>query len=148
MAIYSRSPLQWMISCSFMHLVVLLIFMKGFLLTRVELPDASPKQQADSFRALKRYNKLVLLIVDAVRYDFVCEPSTAGKPFAGAFPKTVGKVEAAVGWRLKGLLWLGTVSKLPWRGHLGGCIRTVDNSLLHGFAVQHLRTSCFSCSGA
>jgi hypothetical protein len=99
MALHRQSPLQWMILCSMLHLGALLIFMKGFLLTRVEFPDASPKQHTDDLRELKTYNKLVLLIVDAVRYDFICEAPTAEKPFAGAFPKTFAKVEAGVGQR-------------------------------------------------
>lgn len=78
-----------------LHVIVALTFLKGFLLTRIELPDVSECSHA-TCTGRKPYNKAVVLIVDALRYDFVCERSTNASYHRGKLPKTLGYVAAAV----------------------------------------------------
>ena len=80
---------------SLVHIAVCLVFLKGFLLTRVELPDVSqcPPQGC---RAEAEYSKAVVLIVDALRYDFVCEISSNDSAYMGKLPKTLAHVATAV----------------------------------------------------
>jgi hypothetical protein len=42
------------------------------------------------------YDRAVVLIIDALRYDFVCERPGPEKPHAGAFPRTMALVADAV----------------------------------------------------
>lgn len=104
-----------------LHVLAALAFSRGFLLTRVELPGVSSCPGAGCPPAAIRarpataatdaaaaavesssggedkaggpiYDRAVILIVDALRFDFVCENSTAAKPFAGRFPRTLALV--------------------------------------------------------
>lgn len=77
---------------------VALVFLKGFLLTRVELPDVSHCQGAGcSSQQPTAYSKAVVLIVDAVRYDFLCGQSIGnGLPPASLMPKTLHWAHAGV----------------------------------------------------
>lgn len=78
-----------------LHVLVAVVFLKGFLLTRVELPDIS-SCTAVSCSSRPAYSKAVVLIVDALRYDFVCDDGSSKASFRGRFPKTLGFVGAAV----------------------------------------------------
>jgi phosphatidylinositol glycan class O len=78
-----------------LHVLVALVFLKGFLLTRVELPDVSSCTEG-SCTSKPAYSKAVVLIVDALRYDFVCDDGSATTSFRGRFPKTLGLLRAAV----------------------------------------------------
>lgn len=95
-----------------------LVFLKGFLLTRVELPDiaaaapafdsisiSSGSGQPTAGAPPAAYSKAVVLIVDAVRYDFLCGKGDGGSAsangqqhqFAGSLmPKTLQWVRAGV----------------------------------------------------
>lgn len=84
-----------------LHVGVVVLFASGFLLTRVELPDAGRCGQ-QGCRHHQRYSKAVILIVDALRYDFVCAPTDGQplKPHQALFPRTLGIMEGAVSaWR-------------------------------------------------
>lgn len=96
-----------------LQVLVALVFLKGFLLTRVELPDVSGCQQdacssGSGGQLPARYNKAVVLIVDAVRYDFLCGKQSAdgGNQLSGSLmPKTLRLVQQAgvrVGWWVDG----------------------------------------------
>jgi phosphatidylinositol glycan class O len=85
-----------------LHVLVALVFLKGFLLTRVELPDISTCTGV-SCSSKPAYSKAVVLIVDALRYDFVCDDGSSTTSFRGRFPRTLGLVGAAVS-RVKLLL--------------------------------------------
>lgn len=84
---------------SVLQALVALLFLKGFLLTRVELPDiaqggGSSSISISSARQPPPYQKAVVLIVDAVRYDFLC-----GKQHdlsGSLMPKTLRLVKAGV----------------------------------------------------
>lgn len=78
---------------SVLHVVVALVFLKGFLLTRVELPDTSSYTAAAGKPA---YSKAVVLIVDALRYDFLCDDGSSAGSYRGRLPKTLGLVGASV----------------------------------------------------
>lgn len=60
---------------SSLHLGALLVFIRGFLLTRVALPNVSPSlhQQHTQGQEITqaRYSRAVVLIVDALRFDFM-----------------------------------------------------------------------------
>ncbi|KAF6264465.1 hypothetical protein COO60DRAFT_1624241 [Scenedesmus sp. NREL 46B-D3] len=77
-----------------LHVLVALIFLKGFLLTRVELPDTSSCTEVPC-NSRPAYSKAVVLIVDALRYDFVCSDGSSPASFQGRFPKTLGLVGSA-----------------------------------------------------
>jgi len=123
-SVQSAAPL--LAALAALHVLAALIFSRGFLLTRVELPDVSAcpgpgclaDRQLDSgtagrggaagttvqtspktapaAAAAAPYSKAVLLIVDALRFDFVCENRTEAKPYAGLFPRTMALVGDAV----------------------------------------------------
>jgi hypothetical protein len=105
------------------HVLAALLFSRGFLLTRVELPDAAaPGDRAAATAtaaagaaaaaaaaaggggaaptapppAPPPYDRAVLLIVDALRFDFVCANASGAAPHAGAFPRTLALVGGAV----------------------------------------------------
>ena len=75
-----------------------LVFLRGFLLTRVELPDVAECQGPTCSSQLPPpYQKAVILIVDAVRYDFLCQQDSAnGRPTASLMPKTLHWVQSGV----------------------------------------------------
>ena len=56
-----------------LHLTALGLFCTGFLLTRVELPDRSPRPDAILHTEVsqKPVHKTVWMIIDALRWDFV-----------------------------------------------------------------------------
>lgn len=74
--------------------------MKGFLLTRIELPDVSEGRPRHC-SAQAQYSKAVVLIVDALRYDFVCEVSSNLSTYKGRLPKTLAHMAAAVSIKCK-----------------------------------------------
>jgi phosphatidylinositol glycan class O len=78
-----------------LHVLVALVFLKGFLLTRVELPDASSCTEGSCI-SKPAYSKAVVLIVDALRYDFVCDDGYAATSFRGRFPRTLDLLREAV----------------------------------------------------
>jgi hypothetical protein len=97
-----------------LHVIVSCVFLKGFLLTRLELPDVASctdqggpwcnsarqstiasSEQTDVAGSLPPYSKAVLLIVDALRYDFVCEAPNATAPWKGRMPRTLALLGAA-----------------------------------------------------
>jgi len=89
---------------------VALIFLKGFLLTRVELPDVSHCQGAGCSSQPTAYSKAVLLIVDAVRYDFLCGQSIGnGLSPTSLMPKTLHWAHAGVSCVLK-----LAAQSMPW----------------------------------
>lgn len=59
----------FLISC--LHLGALLVFIRGFLLTRVALPDASPLIPGETTLEAPRYSRAVVLIIDALRFDYM-----------------------------------------------------------------------------
>ncbi|KIK46217.1 hypothetical protein CY34DRAFT_800749 [Suillus luteus UH-Slu-Lm8-n1] len=60
------------------HLVGIYLFTKGFLLTRLALPDRS----ADTYTSLATHKRAVLLVIDALRFDFIAEhPPEPASPF-------------------------------------------------------------------
>lgn len=89
-----------------LQVLVALVFLKGFLLTRVELPDVAGCQQgtcgssssSGGHQLPGRYSKAVVLIVDAVRYDFLCGKQGAdgnGQLSGSLMPKTLRLVQQA-----------------------------------------------------
>lgn len=58
-----------LVSC--LHLGALLVFVRGFLLTRIALPDAAVLQPGETTLEAPRYSRAVVLIVDALRFDFM-----------------------------------------------------------------------------
>lgn len=84
-----------LLSC--LQAIVAVIFLKGFLLTRVELPDVAQCLSSDCSSQLPTYSKAVVLIVDAVRYDFLCGKPPGRNHVSGSLmPKTLHWVQAAV----------------------------------------------------
>lgn len=85
---------------SLLHVAVVLVFLKGFLLTRVELPDVADCEQPGlpgSCDGAPAYSKAVVLIVDALRHDFLCGRAGAGpNSQAGMLPATLGRIAASV----------------------------------------------------
>jgi GPI ethanolamine phosphate transferase 3 subunit O len=66
----------------FVHLAGIYLFTRGFLLTRLSLPDYTtcPTQQSCSLPVTRR--RAVLLIIDALRFDFVSpDPPSPVSPF-------------------------------------------------------------------
>lgn len=54
-----------------LHLAALGLFTRGFLLTRVHLPQRSAAHADGSPAAAAPYDRVVWLMIDALRYDFV-----------------------------------------------------------------------------
>ena len=80
-----------------LQFVVALVFLKGFLLTRVELPDVAQCQGSSCSSKLPTYQKAVVLIVDAVRYDFLCgKQSESGQLSGSLMPRTLRWVQTGV----------------------------------------------------
>ena len=86
---------------SLLHALVVLVFTRGYLLSRVELPHTNACPSASRLfegdlgcRALQRYDRAVVIIVDALRYDMVCGTPTARQPNAGAMPRTLALLDA------------------------------------------------------
>ncbi|KAG2356694.1 hypothetical protein BDR07DRAFT_1339581 [Suillus spraguei] len=60
------------------HLAGIYLFTKGFLLTRLALPDRG----ADTCTSLATHKRAVLLVIDALRFDFITEhPPEPASPF-------------------------------------------------------------------
>lgn len=60
------------------HITGIYLFTKGFLLTRLALPDKS----ADTCTSLTTHKRAVLLVIDALRFDFIAEhPPEPPSPF-------------------------------------------------------------------
>ncbi|GMH39920.1 hypothetical protein BSKO_07824 [Bryopsis sp. KO-2023] len=88
-----------------LHVTSIGIFAKGFLLTRVELPDVSPCALPDGFDSNSgspgcwsrpRFEKVVVVIVDALRFDFLVSDGSPGDMMhVGRFPKLLALHEAA-----------------------------------------------------
>jgi len=77
------------------HIVVVTLFLRGFLLTRVELPHVS--SCAETGCAHQRYDRAVLVIIDALRHDFVCAPERDPRQYQGLLPRTLSLAHRAVG---------------------------------------------------
>lgn len=91
-----RSSLLALAAC---HIAVILLFTRGFLLTRVELPHTSSCSGGTLPKCPpQRYDKAVVLVVDALRYDFTCAPVGPAKPHHGLFPRTLERMARAVSW--------------------------------------------------
>ncbi|KAI8464250.1 MAG: hypothetical protein J3K34DRAFT_492384 [Monoraphidium minutum] len=118
-------PAARLVGLALLHVAAALVFSRGFLLTRVELPDiatcpgpgcppahhaANADAPAGGARppsatpgagappaapAQAAYDRAVILIVDALRFDFVCGNRSAAAPHAGAFPNTMALVSNA-----------------------------------------------------
>jgi phosphatidylinositol glycan class O len=75
------SVLAWI---TFTHLAGLYLFTRGFLLTRLSLPNASSclPYSATSCTLPPRHKRAVLLIIDALRFDFISpDPPTPESTF-------------------------------------------------------------------
>lgn len=93
-----KQVLTTVLALSLVHVVVIAFFLRGFLLARVELQERSTcgRHKADGviFEDLchtegrKHYDKAVLIIIDALRYDFV-EPREVDETnsFTGHMPQ-------------------------------------------------------------
>lgn len=84
---------------SSVQVLVALVFLKGFLLTRLELPDISRQCHGPTCSSqLPTYKKAVVLIVDAVRYDFLCgkDGSTPSQLPGSLMPKLLQWVQTGV----------------------------------------------------
>lgn len=92
------TPAAKLLLLTALQVFVALVFLKGFLLTRVELPDVAECQGSScSSSQPPTYRKAVVLIVDAVRYDFLCgKQSAAGQLSGSLMPKTLHWVQAGV----------------------------------------------------
>ncbi|XWS10689.1 hypothetical protein CRYUN_Cryun38cG0019100 [Craigia yunnanensis] len=76
---------KWMVLIMFLHIIAILIFTKGFLLTRTELPHSSHCSDLSQSPCLSSYpssswtkpavDRLVIIILDALRFDFVAPSS-------------------------------------------------------------------------
>ncbi|KAL6780615.1 PIGO1 [Auxenochlorella protothecoides x Auxenochlorella symbiontica] len=74
-----RRTFRCLLGYTALHLVGIALFINGFLLTRVHLPDRSPPSPAGNSSA--PFDRAVILVIDALRYDMVfadgryqCEP--------------------------------------------------------------------------
>jgi phosphate/sulfate permease len=95
--IHSMSTACKLLVLTALQVVVALVFLKGFLLTRVELPDVAQCQGSSCSSKPPTYQKAVVLIVDAVRYDFLCgKQSKAGQLSGSLMPKTLRWVQTGV----------------------------------------------------
>lgn len=66
---------------SYVHLAGTYLFTQGFLLTRMALPDINTCNDV-SCNTLQTHKKLVLLIIDALRFDFISpDPPVPSSPF-------------------------------------------------------------------
>ncbi|KAH8101063.1 hypothetical protein DFH11DRAFT_634741 [Phellopilus nigrolimitatus] len=73
------SVLCWVL---FVHLAGMYLFTRGFLLTRMALPDISSCLEQGSCTLPATHQRLVLLVVDALRFDFVSlDPPSPVSPF-------------------------------------------------------------------
>lgn len=85
-----------LLGVTILHIVIVLVFLKGFLLTRIELPDVS-ECSSQTCSGHQPYSKAVVLIVDALRYDFLCASSSSDSLYRGKLTKTLEHVAKAVG---------------------------------------------------
>ena len=94
------------------HVVAILVFVHGFLLTRVELPhvssceDAVPRPAGLPGPACwghRAFDRAAIVIIDALRYDFLIRDGyNASYPYAGLMPRTLATAKHAVGAALLG----------------------------------------------
>lgn len=96
---------SWIVIFTAVHVLSILLFMKGFLLTKLELPNTSA---CDLGRDLlgrnvsgcwsdTRFDKVIMVVVDALRYDFVAEDGhMPGAMHVEQFPKLLALREEAV----------------------------------------------------
>ncbi|XVE52811.1 hypothetical protein DITRI_Ditri02bG0154100 [Diplodiscus trichospermus] len=74
---------KWTVLIIFLHIIAILIFTKGFLLTRTELPHSShcsdlsqsPCLSSSSSWTKPVVDRLVIIVLDALRFDFVAPSS-------------------------------------------------------------------------
>jgi hypothetical protein len=88
------------------HVAAILVFVHGFLLTRVELPhvssceDAVPRPaqlRGDACWGHRAFDRAVIVIVDALRYDFLIRDGhNTSYPYAGLMPRTLATARHAV----------------------------------------------------
>lgn len=89
------------------HVAALLVFVHGFLLTRIELPNFSgcndirqTSNSAEGCWTPGSNDKAVVVIIDALRYDFLInEDSSGGSKYTELMPKTMSTARHAVGHR-------------------------------------------------
>lgn len=137
------------------HLLSVGVFLKGFLLTRLELPNVSGCRDPELSRSSqpeptlhqkntsvsggcwtdKSFDRAAVVIVDALRYDFVF--GNAGAPRGAAMPKLLGLLADAVRGRVGGGMAHGA-------GGVGGRRRKGGGEARHG-AVVALRCCRPSC---
>lgn len=107
-----QAPQQQLLLTALLHVLVAAVFLRGFLLTRLELPDvarcAPPAACSSSGgQPPPAFSKAVLVIVDAVRHDFLCGAGTGSgsrssnssdgtAAATSLMPKTLALVEASV----------------------------------------------------
>lgn len=65
------------------HIIALLLFSNGFLLTRISLDDTSPAEENGVQRT---FEKAVILVIDALRYDFIV-PQNETSPYWNHFTR-------------------------------------------------------------
>ncbi|XP_022749404.1 GPI ethanolamine phosphate transferase 3 isoform X2 [Durio zibethinus] len=74
---------KWTVLIMFLHIIAILIFTKGFLLTRTELPHSSncsdlsesPCLSSSSCWTKPVVDRLIIIVLDALRFDFVAPSS-------------------------------------------------------------------------
>ncbi len=88
------SPLLLAVTLCIVHIAVIALFTRGFLLTRVELPNVSSCEHGGCQH--QQYTKAVIIIVDALRHDFMCPPPGVPKPHHGLLPLTLQRVALSV----------------------------------------------------
>ena len=93
-----------------MHILGLYLFSKGFLLSRVQIRNrtqwdldlpSSPSSPSNILRSRlppPKFSKIVIIVVDALRYDFAAHDASLGvddqKPFLNKMP-VFGRLESA-----------------------------------------------------
>ena len=140
----SSTPGARLLLLTALQVLVALVFLKGFLLTRVELPDVAGCQQGSTcgssggHQLPGRYSKAVVLIVDAVRYDFLCGKQGAdadGQLSGSLMPKTLRLVQQA-GVRVGQLHMSAAVHPLVGYLPMPGCA-CQHSCHLPGCAMSH-----------
>ncbi|KAI3645014.1 hypothetical protein MP228_011178 [Amoeboaphelidium protococcarum] len=64
---FSQVVILWVVSVVFIY-----YFQKGFLLARLALPDVSQEDESNTVAGISaKHNKIVIMLIDALRYDFI-----------------------------------------------------------------------------
>ncbi|KAI3629727.1 hypothetical protein MIR68_011162 [Amoeboaphelidium protococcarum] len=65
---FSQVVILWVASLVFIY-----YFQKGFLLARLALPDISQEDESNTLSGISaKHNKIVIMLIDALRFDFIC----------------------------------------------------------------------------